>query len=262
MRQNNKNRQQLESELLPVFEQNGKQIPDEDSCTKTEELRLVRDENGLYLTDGKLRVRGDFAELLPRIRQSNLERELLIRAAKPWTLGDFPLLLDATAGMGEDSFLLAAAGFRVILYEYDPVIAALLQDALLRAGQDPRLEMIAKRMTLRMTDSVAAMREWKEETPAVILLDPMFPERSKSGRIGKKFQLLQQLERPCSEEKELLEAALDVCPVRIMIKRPLKGPWLNGLRPDYSISGKAIRYDCLINIAARKERYQTSEKRF
>jgi 16S rRNA (guanine1516-N2)-methyltransferase len=82
--------------------------------------------------------------------------------------------------------------------------------------------------------------------PDVIYLDPMFPERQKSGLIKKKFQLLQRLESPCADEEELLSAALAARPLRIVIKRPLKGPPLAGATPSYSLKGKAIRYDCIV----------------
>ena len=84
--------------------------------------------------------------------------------------------------------------------------------------------------------------------PDIILLDPMFPERQKSGLVKKKFQLIHNLECPCNDEKEMLEAAMAAEPKKIIIKRPLKGPYLAGVKPSYSLTGKSIRYDCIINI--------------
>jgi 16S rRNA (guanine1516-N2)-methyltransferase len=209
-------------------------------------LLLVYDESGLSLECGELTMRSDLTSMLPRLKQSNLEHEMLIKAARIKGMAH-PRLLDATAGMGEDSLLLAAAAFEVTMYEYDPVIAALLSDALRRAADVPQLAQIVGRMRLVEGDSIAAMREIAENNgPDVILLDPMFPERSKSALIKKKFQLLQQLESPCSDESELLEAAMAVKPRKIVIKRPLKGPYLAGVKPSYSLSGKAIRYDCIL----------------
>lgn len=209
-----------------------------------EGLRLVFEDDSLYLTDGEVRMRGDFSSMTDRIRYNNLTHELLVKAAKIKDCEGQLTVLDATAGMGEDSLLLAAAGYRVIMYEYNEVIAALLEDSLRRAAADPQLEEIAARMETVHGDSIAAMREGKIQ-PDIVFLDPMFPKRKKSGLIKKKFQLIQQLEYPCSDEKELLEAAIAAKPRRIIIKRPLKGPYLAGLKPDYSLPGKAIRYDCL-----------------
>ena len=74
----------------------------------------------------------------------------------------------------------------------------------------------------------------------------MFPGRQKSGLVKKKAQLLQKLEKPCEDEEGLLQAAVSAGPRKIVIKRPLKGPFLAGRKPDYSITGKTIRYDCLL----------------
>ncbi len=74
----------------------------------------------------------------------------------------------------------------------------------------------------------------------------MFPAREKSAAVKKKFQLLQRLEKPCDDEAALLGAARAARPKKVVVKRPAKGPALAGSTPDYSISGKAIRYDCYI----------------
>ena len=155
------------------------------------------------------------------------------------------MALDATAGLGEDSLLLAAAGFHVRMYEKDPVIAALLEDAMNRAKELPELSAAVSRMELFKEDSISAMKN-TDTSPDIILLDPMFPQRQKSALVGKKFQLIHILEKPCEDEKDLLDAAISAHPRKIIIKRPLKGSFLGGRKPDYSISGKAIRYDCIV----------------
>lgn len=214
-----------------------------------EGLNLTETEEGLTLTDGKLALTGDFTEMLPRIRRGNLESELLVKAVKIKGYGGPLTVLDATAGMGQDSLLLAAAGCTVSLYEKDEVISALLSDCLKRSASVPGLSELVGRMTLFGTDSIEAMKGLSETGggPDVIYLDPMFPGRTKSGLIKKKFQLLQQLERPCGDEEELLLAAVSANPRKIVIKRPLKGPFLAGRKPDYQVTGKAIRYDVIVN---------------
>lgn len=206
-------------------------------------LTLTMTDQELTLTDGALNLTADFSQMARRLTAGNLQKEMLIKAARIKGLDRQQTILDATAGLGEDSILLAAAGFRVKLYEYDPVIAALLSDALKRAATDSSLASIVSRMELFNQDSIEAMMDLKEPVDAV-LLDPMFPARNKSALIKKKFQLLQRLESPCSNETDLLDAAFAACPRRIVIKRPLKGPYLADKKPDYSLQGKAIRYDC------------------
>lgn len=207
-------------------------------------LELRRDDEGLALVGDGMVLRVDFMRLLPRLRPDRLGRELLVRAAR--TRGvEAPTAVDATAGLGEDSLLLAAAGFTVTMFEKDPVIAALLRDALERTASDSQLAGVAARMTLVEGDSVAGLREL-DFSPDVVFLDPMFPERTKSAAVKKKFQLLHHLERPCDNEEELLDAALAARPRKIVIKRPPKGPWLAGAKPSHSIAGKAVRYDVIV----------------
>ena len=225
-------------------------------------LSLVMTETGLALTDGVLYLCADLSKNLRRLQTNNLRQELLVKAARIKG-ADRPLkAIDATAGFGEDSLLVAAAGFTVDLYEYDPVIAALLEDALRRAAAVPELAETVSRMHLHKEDSISALLRLSEaektaapdpafgmdqrQKPDVILLDPMFPAREKSGLIKKKFQLLQRLEQPCTDEQELLAAAFAAHPHKIVIKRPLKGPFLAARKPDYSLPGKAIRYDCFV----------------
>lgn len=215
-----------------------------------EGLSLERVDGALTLVaeDG-LSMCGDFTRELRRLRPANVSRELLVRAARVRGC-DHPRALDATAGMGEDSLLLAAAGFSVTLYEHDPVIAALLADALERAAAVPELAPIVARMRLVRGDSVGALRALADgdvsACPDVVLLDPMFPERRKSASVKKKAQLLQRLERPAQDEAAMLDAAIKARPRKVVIKRPLKGPFLAGAKPAYQIAGKAVRYDVLV----------------
>ena len=206
-------------------------------------VKLVRDERGLALTDGTMVVRADFLQALQRLTPENLNRELVVRAARIKGANGPLTAVDATAGLGEDSLLLAAYGFSVVLFEQNPVIAALLQDAIDNASATPELAETAARMKLVIGDSAKELPHL-DFRPDVVLLDPMFPERRKSAAVKKKLQLLQRLEKPCDDEAALLDAAFAARPRKIIVKRPVKGPHLAGRKPDYSLAGKAIRFDC------------------
>lgn len=206
-------------------------------------LELAEAPEGLTLTDGTMSLRADFETMLPRLRPNRLSRELLVRAARVRGVVA-PRAVDATAGLGEDSVLLAASGFSVTLFESDPVIAALLADALARAAHVPALVEVVGRMELVEGDSVEGL-PGIEPAPDVVYLDPMFPARTKSAAVKKKFQLLHHLERPCEDEGALVDAALASGARKVVIKRPVKGPWLANVKPSYTLSGKAVRYDVL-----------------
>lgn len=223
-----------------------------------EGLTLIRDEDGLSLHSEDQVLRGDFTRMIPRLKQNNLSKELLVKAAKIKD-PDHPLIaLDATAGLGEDSILLAAAGFHVHMYERNPVVYELLTDALERAKEIPELAPITERMTVYHGDSIEAMKNL-EITPDVILLDPMFPERQKSALVKKKLQMIQKLEIPCMDETELLKAAMNAAPKKLIVKRPPKGPYLAGIKPDYSNEGKAVRFDCFVSPKDRIQKFKFNE---
>lgn len=236
-------------------------VPEEASSrgipADAEDVTLLRlGDDGLSLcsaaasfSDGKMTLfeitaslRADLTTMGSRLGKRRLVDELLVRAAN--VKGDHKAMVavDATAGFGEDSMLLAAAGFHVRMYECNPYIAALLEDAMKRAREIPALAPVLARMELTCGDSIPALRQM-QPSPEVVYLDPMFPERTKSAAVGKKFQLLHRLEAPCPNEEELLAAAMAAHPRRIVIKRPLKGDRLAGVKPSFSISGKAVRYD-------------------
>ena len=222
-------------------------------AARTAGLELTGKSEGLTLTDGTMELRADFSRMLPRLKQGRLQQELLVKASRVKGV-ERPWAIDATAGFGEDSLLLAAVGFTVDLYEQDCVIAALLQDALERAANDPALAASVARMRLHAgEDSIAGLHrtaalieQGELAAPDVVYLDPMFPERTKSAAVKKKFQLLHHLEQPCADEETLVEAAFAVHPRKVVIKRPVKGPLLAGVKPSYQLAGKAVRYDVLV----------------
>ncbi len=207
-----------------------------------EELTLLFDSTGVSLNGYGLTFRGDFEQMLHRLTDGRLQHEMLVHIAK--TKNPSPRAVDATAGMGEDSILFAAAGYDVTMYEQNAVIAALLKDALRRAKRKPQLKEIVERMHLVEGNSIELMKNLPFE-PDVIYLDPMFPARQKSSLVNKKLQLIQKLEHPCVEETDLLNSAISANPQLIIIKRPLKGALLADKEPDYTVKGKAIRYDCI-----------------
>ncbi|MBO4795050.1 MAG: class I SAM-dependent methyltransferase, partial [Clostridia bacterium] len=97
-------------------------------------LRFAAD--GVSFVCGGMELKGDLANLARRASGANLREELIVRAAKAKDT-PHPRVLDATAGLGEDSFLLAACGCEVTLYERSGAVFMLLEDSLRRAKADP-----------------------------------------------------------------------------------------------------------------------------
>ena len=222
----------------------GAAAPGEAGLTLPEGVELRRVGGRLTVMADGMELAEDFREMLPRLRPDRLGRELLVKAVRVRGVEEIRVF-DATAGLGEDSMLLAAAGFSVTMCESDPIIAALLADGLRRAVDDPVLSGIVGRMSLVEGDSIEILPSLTE-APDVVYLDPMFPARTKSAAVKKKFQLLHRLESPCADEACLMDAALAARPRKIVVKRPIKAPVLAGVRPSHSISGKAVRYDVIV----------------
>ena len=155
-------------------------------------------------------------------------------------------LLDATAGLARDSFVLADLGCHVRLCERHPVICELLSDGLRRAkdSDDPWLAGVAARLALLPGDA----REQRVDTSDVIYLDPMFPQRSKRAAVKADLSLLQDIlqEQNQQDAEHLLTWALQQDVARVVVKRPLRAPALAGRSPSHVLRGKAVRFDVYV----------------
>ena len=154
-----------------------------------------------------------------------------------------PHVLDATAGLGRDAFVLATLGCRVELVERQPLIAALLEDGLQRAALDAAVKPIVAQMHLHCADAIELMQHWVGESPQVIYLDPMFPHRDKSALVKKEMRLFRPLVGADPDAPALLQAALQLASHRVVVKRPRKAPPVEGCKPGYALEGKSSRYD-------------------
>lgn len=215
-----------------------------------EHLALLVDDTGLALAEGgasrRTPVRVDFAapELLYRLRRVGARNEDLARAIGMPVQQELHVV-DATAGWGRDSAVLAALGCRVTLIERHPVIGRLLADGLARAAASPdgRVRALVARMHLLAGDAVDLLRRWSPPAPDVVLLDPMFPERRGSAAARKEMDLFQQLVGKDEDAGVLLAAALATAGHRVVVKRPRRAPSLAGRRPSHVIEGRSVRLD-------------------
>lgn len=155
-----------------------------------------------------------------------------------------PYVLDATAGLGRDAFVLAALGCEVMMLERQPVIAALLADGLSRAARaGGEVAEIASRMRLIEADAIETMRDWAGPVPQVIHLDPMFPHRDKSALVKKEMRLFRPLAGDDLDAPRLLGEALALASHRVAVKRPRKAPGIEGPPPNAKLEGQSSRYD-------------------
>lgn len=166
----------------------------------------------------------------------------------------YPLVLDATAGLGKDAFVLATLGCRVQMLERSPCVYALLRNGLERARDsasydDPELKQILARMELFAGDShdylqqLASAGEIGTLRPDVIYLDPMFPDRQKTADVKKEMAAFHHLVGKDMDADGLLQKALACAGYRVVVKRPRKAPFIADRPPSYQLEGKSSRFD-------------------
>jgi 16S rRNA (guanine1516-N2)-methyltransferase len=155
-------------------------------------------------------------------------------------------VLDMTAGLGRDAFILASLGCRVTSIEKSPVLHALLIDGVKRAKENKDVAPILEKLEFCLGDA----HEWlnkKSFSYDVAYMDPMFPHKKKSALPKKEMRLLQKLlGSPVdeSESKELLSQARNIAR-RVVVKRPLHASELEkGV--TVSFKGESTRFDVYV----------------
>ena len=158
--------------------------------------------------------------------------------------GETPTILDATAGLGRDAFVLATLGCKVTLIERSPIVHALLADAIERALQDSTVADIVDRFTLINANAIEFMKTLSgDERPDVVHLDPMYPHRDKSALVKKEMRVFRDIVGDDLDSAQLLSAARECALKRVAVKRPIKADYLGGMKPDAEIKSPNTRYD-------------------
>lgn len=160
-----------------------------------------------------------------------------------------PYVLDVTAGLGKDAFVMASLGCTVKMVERSAVVGALLQDGLTRGLDDGEIAQLIRNMSLKVADSIDYMRSDSllQNPPDVVYLDPMYPERKKSAKVKKEMQTLQQLLGHGDDVELLLDAALACATKRVVVKRPKAAGTLSSRAPTHTIESKKTRYDIYLS---------------
>lgn len=156
--------------------------------------------------------------------------------------GKTPMIIDATAGLGRDSFLLASLGADVVMIERSEQMHALLAEGMERAAKEGgELEEIISRMTLLHGDSKELLPDLSGEA---ILIDPMHPPRNNSALVKRELRQVREIVGTDDDAAELVRVALASASNRVVIKWPAKADPLNGLPTrTHQIIGKSTRYD-------------------
>ena len=160
--------------------------------------------------------------------------------------GSKPRVLDATAGLGRDSFILASLGCSVTLLERHIIVAALLSDGLRRGRGQEDIATVIDRMSLHVANAENWIRDHGDAGIDVIYIDPMFPTRSKSALVKGDMQLLHDLVGVDEDVELLLSTALRSNASRVVVKRPKRSANVAGFTPGFVLQGKSSRFDVYI----------------
>lgn len=248
-------------------------------CQLSEEspgtILLLDDKNHLSLLSQGLSAAPEWDKLQRRVVGAGRKSELLLKATK---LTENSVIIDATAGFGHDSLILASTGAQVIMLEQQPVMALLLLAEQQRMSQQPNWQKLIARLHILNTDALSYFSDFssRRESRAlnsidfvttatdidVVYLDPMFPidsyESSKTGKgakVGKHMQALHHLAHPPTfiEEETLLKSALEMVSTnpntsnntkgRVIVKRPSQAAFFALQSPDESWHNEAVRFD-------------------
>lgn len=153
-------------------------------------------------------------------------------------------VIDATAGLGQDAFVLASLGCRITLIERNPQVAEALVDALQRGSQSDAIHEIIGRMNLYVGDAITILQNLPtDQYPDIVYLDPMFPERNKSSLVKQELRILKELVGADLDADKLLNLARHIARKRVVVKRPRIAPYLANVEPHASQVGKANRFD-------------------
>ena len=239
------------------------------SQTSIQPILLLDEKNKLsWLSDG-LSVAPEWDKLQRRVVSAGRKSELLLQAAK---VTSDSIVIDATAGFGHDSLILASTGAQVVMLEQQPLMALLLLVEQQRMSGQENWQKLMSRLQIINVDalsyfaklqaeSVNAIKENDAKVVDVIYLDPMFPEDSyqdsktgKGAKVGKHMQALHQLALPptADEELQLLQSAQAVVRQngrnkqvqgRVVVKRPQFAPLLAHQPASESWHNEAVRFD-------------------
>lgn len=211
---------------------------------KTAENGSLLVEDDVYLLANGMKVSPNWQALQQRIVTAGKKNELLLKASK---LQAGMQVIDATAGFGHDSLILASTGANVAMIEQNPRMFVLLQHEITKMKSHPHWQKLMNRIKLYFGEAVDILPTLSKAD--VVYLDPMFPNNSyKASQVGKHMQILHTLVTPPTFEQEL--QLFDTAKHQLnasgrgIVKRPKHAPYLANKIPQESWQGGVLRYDC------------------
>ena len=174
-------------------------------------------------------------------RGQNLAKAVGMKSNKNRTI------VDATAGLGYDSFILASLGANVTLIERSEKIHKLLQEGINEEKEyGGYISSIVNRMDLIFGDSKTIIPKL---SPEVILVDTMYNERKKSALVKNNMRLVREIVGSDLDQIKLIKIALECAKNRVVVKQPRYAESNDEIRKySHQILGKTVRYDVYMKV--------------
>lgn len=215
------------------------------------ELQIIFEDNRVELYDKTLntKIYVDFVDgaLAHREKYGGGKGQAIAKAIGLNKIKN-PTVIDATAGLARDAYVLATLGCRITLIEESPILYALINNGIERARlSDNDEHSVDNFIDLINSNSQHYLRQLDAQSkPDVIYIDPMYPDRKKSALVKKDMQILHKLIGKSEDESDLLDTALLMAKRRVVVKRPSHAEPVIGIKPTMSISSKKTRYDVYV----------------
>jgi 16S rRNA (guanine1516-N2)-methyltransferase len=181
----------------------------------------------------------DFSSDRTSYRRKSNHSEFIIKATGLNKLKS-PIIVDATAGLGRDSFVMASRGHKIHMIERSAIVTTLLEDGIRRARLDLKIKHIINNMIFQSGDANQLLADMN---PDIIYLDPMFPSKIKKAAVKKEMELFKTIVGADIDADCLLKLSLKKATYRVVVKRPIKAPALADIKPSFQILGNSSRFD-------------------
>lgn len=211
-------------------------------CKEYKYLYLENDNLKLHYDNKELFIDFNNSEILNRINPKT-KKCSVVQAVEGRSKTKLTIL-DTTAGLGKDTFTLAARGHTLLTLEKDRYIYLLLKDALQRAQQIDYLKEIVNKITLINIDSNEYILTTDKSFDCVYI-DPMFPPRKKSAKVKQGMQILHQVGfNDEISNSNLLDNIIQArITTKAVVKRPINSDFLSNRKPSSQLKGKTNRFD-------------------
>lgn len=131
-----------------------------------------------------------------------------------------PTVIDGTAGLGQDAWLIARLGCNVTLVEQSTILSSMLEFAVQKALAHDEYQSTAQLLSVKHANTAEYLATRTNPTADIVFLDPMYPARRKQALVKKEMQMLHELIGPDDNNEQLLNSALSHARFRVVVKRP------------------------------------------